>query len=85
LSLDIGACQRFPIEPLTSLLLAAFPAAKREPMLLYQVCKEGEVVAYGWLKGKLPLVVAEARRRKGEGGGEGPKEGERKLMRKFVL
>jgi len=92
LSLDIGACQRFPIEPLTSLLLAAFPAAKNDPMFLYHIFKEGgkegggqgEVVVWGWLKDKLPLVVAEARWRKGEGGGEGGREVEKK-SRKFVL
>lgn len=74
LALDIGTCRQFPLEPLTSLLLAAFPAAKRDPMLLYRFCQEGEVVAWGWLKEKMPMIVAEAGRRMKEGGREGGRE-----------
>ena len=78
------------IPPLTSLLLAAFPAAKNDPMILYQVLKkggQGEVVVRGWMKDKLPLVVAEARRRMGEGGREGAKGTQEveKKVRKFIL
>lgn len=89
LSLDIGFCQRWETRALASLLAVAFPQLADDPMALYKVMGEerrargrregAEIEVWGWLRDKVPVIVAEIRNMKTEGGekdqGKGKEEG----------
>jgi hypothetical protein len=89
LSLDIGFCQRWETRALASLLAVAFPQLAEDPMALYKVMGEerrargrregAEIEVWGWLRDKVPVIVAEIRNMKTEGGekdrGKGKEEG----------